>query len=86
MGNVSGHNSQYQSIFNSFHNYLSELGRTRLDPTSRALVYSQVQVQASSLAFMDTIWLLLVAARCILPLALFVKSSGRSSRPAMHAA
>jgi DHA2 family multidrug resistance protein len=62
---------------------LEQSGTSQVDAGHRALavVYRQMRLQATQLAYLDTLRLLAIAAVCMLPLLLLVKSA-RSSKSA----
>jgi DHA2 family multidrug resistance protein len=82
VGHVTQYNRQYQTLFNQVRGRLFELGQPRPIAQGHALLYSQVQIQASSLAFIDTIWLLGLIAACVVPLVVLMEAAPPGELPA----
>jgi DHA2 family multidrug resistance protein len=85
VGYISPYNYHFLSAFEQLRSLMLQRGMPRPTAQAHAFLYQQVQTQASSLAFIDTLWILAIVTLCTIPLVIFMRGSdvGSTAGPAL---
>jgi len=74
---ITGYDHAFQNGVGALTSNMIQQGFSRADAAHQAYgrVYGLIQMQAASLAFVDVIWVFMIAALCMIPLVLLMKKN-----------